>query len=228
MVGMFPNMADINRRTIKSPVNPLDMSTVFSILPIDIREEKVTISPSVFRVPKGTPDQPSLLHVEPASWWRELDHDQPLLEIPVSSIQVANAIVQDYCVGMLGVNGEQSKPGLFFLPGKLSVEDLKTKFSGTLIKAISAQNAWYTGLIKLADALWSRSNGNPLAISDLMRLAAKELGKNKEWIQDFQSVEQIRCKACGTFKSPLFPVCPNCKHIDNTEKAKELGIVFAA
>jgi uncharacterized OB-fold protein len=80
----------------------------------------------------------------------------------------------------------------------------------------------------MADALWSRSNGNPLTISDEMKLAARELNLvNKEWLKDSQTMELVRCKACGSLKNPLYPICANCKSIDNPDKAKELGLVFA-
>ena len=62
-----------------------------------------------------------------------------------------------------------------------------------------------------------------------MRLAAKELNleSNKEWTKDTQSVDLIRCKACGSLKNSNFPICPVCKSIDNPELAKKLGLVFA-
>jgi len=82
-------------------------------------------------------------------------------------------------------------------------------------------------LVKLADSLWARSNGNPLAISDSMRTAAKELNLEKDWMKDFRMVETVRCKACGSLLNPMFPVCPTCKAINDPAKAKELGLTFA-
>src|SRR6187200_2386767 len=100
-VGEFPGINQVNRRTIRAPVNSLDKSTVVSILPKRIYETKITIQPGVFEIAPGSMEHPSVLVVGASSWWREVDVDQPLLEIPVSSIQVADSIVKDYCNGLL-------------------------------------------------------------------------------------------------------------------------------
>jgi uncharacterized OB-fold protein len=61
-----------------------------------------------------------------------------------------------------------------------------------------------------------------------MKIAAKELTLDKVWLKDFQAIAMVNCKACGSLKNPLYPVCPNCKAIDDPEKAKSLGIKFSA
>jgi len=95
MVGEFPGMQQTNRRTIRAPINPMDRSTVVSILPKRIIERKATLQPSTFELSPGTFENPSVLVIGPSSWWREVDENQPLLEIPVSSVQIADAIVRD-------------------------------------------------------------------------------------------------------------------------------------
>ena len=72
-------------RQVRGPVNTFDKSTVFSVLPKDIEEKKHTLDPGIFKIPSGYPDKPSRLVVGPSSWWREIDVEQPLLEIPVIS-----------------------------------------------------------------------------------------------------------------------------------------------
>jgi uncharacterized OB-fold protein len=58
-------------------------------------------------------------------------------------------------------------------------------------------------------------------------MAARELNLvNKEWLKDAEIVELVRCKACGHLKNPLYPICPNCKSVDDPIKAKELGLTF--
>ena len=95
-------------------------------------------------------------------------------------------------------------------------------------KAAANQKRWYEALVKLADGLWARSNGSPLTISDDMRNSAKELNlNNKDWMADFQSLEMIRCVACGALRNPLFPICGSCHAIIDKDKAKELGLIFA-
>lgn len=214
-VGAFPGINDWKRRTIRGPVNPLDKSTIVSIFPKEIDEKKPTISPGRFIIPPGTYEKPSVLVVGPSSWWRDIDEDQPLLEIPVSSIQIADSVVKDYCNGYLACDMDTSMPGLFYVNGELDVAAIRKQYPHEIEKANARQKTWYSVLIKLADSLWARSNGNPLAISDDMRLAAKELNlKTKDWMKDFQMIDMVRCKACGNLKNPQFPVCASCHFPD--------------
>lgn len=224
----FTGVGEARRRVIRAPSNPLDKSTVISIYPKEINEVKHTIQPGRFHISPGTYEKPSLLVVGPSSWWREIDEEQPLLELTHSSIQVADSIIIDYCNGLLGYNGRTCMPGLFYIPGALTIEEIRKSYQHTVDEARDSQKAWYTSLIRLADGLWARSNGNPLAISEDMRIAARESGQpNKDWMKDFQASEMSRCKACGTLRNPNYPICPTCKAIDNPARAKELGIVFA-
>ena len=224
----FPGFAELRRRTIRATPNPLDKSTIVSIFPKPIRETKATLQPGVFQIPSGTYANPGIVIVGPSSWWKDVGEDQPLLEIPNSSIQIAESVVRDYCNGLLACNMSDCIPGLFFIPGEHSITKIKADYKSLLDDAKIKQDNWYKALVKMADVLWSRTNGNPLAISDDMRLAARELNLNdNEWLKDFQTVEMVRCKACGTLGNPLFPVCGNCKAIIDPVKAKALDIQFA-
>lgn len=216
LVGQFPGMRELRRRTTRQPVNPLDKATVVSIYPKLIEEVKHTIEPGRFVIKPGSIEAPALLVVGPSSWWREIDEEQPLLEIPVSSIQIADSIVKDYCNGILGSNMGDQMPGLFYVAGEHTVLSLKKSYQHELDKAAKKQHRFYTELVKLADALWARSSGNPLAISDDARLAARELNltATKDWMKDFVAVNMTRCKACGSLKNPEYPICATCKFPD--------------
>lgn len=228
VVGAFPGITNSRRRMIRGPVNPLDKSTIVSIYPKEIDEVKHTISPGRFIISPGSIERPSVLVVGPSSWWREIDEDQPLLEIPTSSILIADSIVKDYCNGILGCDMAGKMPGLFYIPGEVDYTTLKTKFKDELEKAAIKQKAWYAELVKMADSLWARSNGNPLAISDDMRLAARELSFNsKDWLKDHQMVEMVRCHACGSLKNPQYPVCSTCRAVDSTNPQAK-NIKFAS
>src|SRR5215471_19343385 len=206
--GVLPLMSDLKRRAIKAPVNPLDKSTVVSIFPKYILERKCTIQPGIFEIQPGSYDKPAILVVGPSSWWKEVDDNQPLLEIPHSSIQIADSIVRDYCNGIVACNMGENMPGLFYVPGakmnpkgevdaKATLTWIKEEHKEELEVANTKQRNWFTALVRMADALWSRSNGNPLTISDEMKLAARELNLvNKEWLKDSQVMELVRCKAC--------------------------------
>jgi hypothetical protein len=228
LVGEFPGLNQTNRRTIRAPINPLDKSTVVSILPKLITEKKPTMQPGVFEILPGTFDKPALLAVGPSSWWRGIDEDQPLLEIPVSSIQVADSIVRDYCNGLLACNMGDQMPGLFYLPGAFDAARLKAEHMPLLLAAQAKQKKWYLELVRMADILWSRSNGNPLSISSDARMACKELNiTNKPWLGDLQTAELVHCIACGSLRNANFPICQSCKAIVDPELAKKLNLTFA-
>lgn len=229
VIGQFPLMSDVKRRTIRAPSNPLDKSTIVSIFPKHIHEIKHTIQPGVFDIPAGSFEKPSCLVVGPSSWWKEIDENQPLLEISQSSILIAESIVKDYCNGILACDMAENMPGLFFVIGEWTAAEVKAKYQKELEAANNRQRNWYKALVRMADALWARSGGNSLTISDEMKIAAQELNLvNKEWLKDNQIYELVRCVACGHLKNPTYPICSNCKAISDPAKAKELGLVFAS
>lgn len=223
--GVFPGVSDFRKRTQRSPDNPMDRCTVVSIYPKEVDEVKHTIQPGRFIIPPGTYEKPSTLVVGSSSWWKELDEESPLLEIPQSSILIANSIIVDYINGILGCNMNDAVPGLFYLPGNLSVVTIQKEYKAQLDSARTKQINWFKALVIMADTLWSRSQGNPLSISDDMRLAARELNLNsKEWLADFQAAEMIRCASCGNMRNPLYPICPSCHMIIDKKRFDELGL----
>jgi len=202
----------------------MDQCTIVSIFPKEIEETKHTIEPGKFKIPAGTFEDPAILVVGSSSWWKDIDVDQPMLEIPVSSIQIADSVIKDYCNGMLGCNMGDAMPGLFFVLGKNTSMEIKMKYKKILDEVNTKQTNWYRILVRLADSLWSRTAGNPLAIWDEMRLAARSLNLNdKPWLKDFVMAEQVKCKACGALKNPTYPVCSACRAIDpDNPLSKEL------
>jgi len=216
----FTNTMLNNRRLIRSVKNPLDKCTIVSIFPKEILEVKHTIEPGHFHIPAGSFEKPSTLVIGSSSWFKDIDIDQPMLEIPVTSIQIADSVVKDYCNGMVGCDMSTSMPGLFFVLGKKTSMEVKVEFRNDLQMVKDRQDNWYKILVRLADSLWSRSNGNPLVIMDDMRLAAKSLNFNeKPWLKDFVMIEKVPCKGCGTLKDPNYPVCYVCKTVDMTHPA---------
>lgn len=214
-----------NRMTVRGAVNPYDRATIFSIYPMPIREVKITLQPGTFEIPAGRPEKPGRLVIGPSSWWRDVDPDQPLLEIPVSAVVMADSIVRDYNNSRLGSNMGDSIPGIFYLPGEITNKQLGEEYPQALEMAIVKQRAWYNTLVKLADALWARTNGNPLAIPDDCRLAARELSFSRDWTTNFSRIEMVPCVACGMLRNPNFPICSNCKNVVDRKKAEELGLI---
>ncbi len=213
-----------NRDTIRSTVNPWDKATIFSIYPGEVKEWKRTIIPGYFVIPRGSLQNPARLVIGPSSWWRDFDPDQPLLEIPTSSIIVADSIVNDYCNARIAYSGSAS-PGIFYIPGDVSIQELLEKYPEELEKAIVRQRNWFGELVTMGDALWATTSGNPRAIPDDMRLACREMSIARDWATNFSRIEMVPCVACGMLRNPKFPICGACKFIVDREMAAKLGLI---
>jgi len=222
------SMFDIrNRPTIRGPVNPLDRSTIVSVYNKQIIEQKPTIQPGIFILERGTYEKPSLTIIEPSSWWKDVDIQQPLLEIPMGSVVIAESVVKDYCNGLFACNMSDCMPGIFFVPGVINELQLKTDatLKAQLAKAKDKQDKWYTLLVKFADSFWAVTKGNPLSIMDDMIIAAKELGLDKEWAKAHVIRELIRCIACGNLRNPTYPRCNHCLEYVDKPLAIKLGLL---
>jgi hypothetical protein len=209
----------------RAPLNELDKCTIISIFPRAIISVKETTQPNTYHIPAGEPDKPASIVVGSSSWWMFIGPERPKQEITHGSIQVAHAIVNDYCSGLLGHVAGQADPGIFFIKGEYANEVIKTKFATELAAAVARQRQWFFNLIEKADVDWSRTNGNPKSVSDLSRLAAERLGlKDKPWMQDFQSLKKVACVACGNLRDPNFPICPACNTIVDRAKYDALKL----
>lgn len=225
-VGGFPGWRELNRRTVRAPVNPMDKATVVSIYPKEIKEVKHTLQPGTWIIPAGSMEKPATVVVGPSSWWREIDPEQPLLEIPVASILIADSIVRDWCNGLLGVTMGEVMPGLFYIPGEFTQAQVKKDYGNLLVIADMKQRKWYNELVKFADIAWATTNGNPLTINETMKMAARELGiDDRDWLKTYHAANMVRCFACGELKNPLFPICRYCRSVDPSHpKASEVRI----
>lgn len=224
-----------NIKIQRRPKNPMDKCTIVSIFQQDIIDEKFTVFPSIHKILAAPDNDFSILVVESVSYFREMEGGL-FLEIPVSSIDVARAFINDYVSGLPDYVPNAAAPGLFFCLGshtkdtvKKYVDENGQTFAELLNAAKARQKTWYLRSIESADKDWARTSGNPRSVGNIARLAAEKLAiQNKPWMQDFVSMQKEACPACGQFIVPAYPVCPNCKVIINKEKAKELGLTFAS
>jgi len=127
---------------------------------------------------------------------------------------VAASIVNDFTNAAFGNEPGSSGPGLFYVEGRKTSAEIKKEFAEKIKQAKARQDRWYENLVKSADSLWARSNGNPIAIPNISRLAAEHLRlENKPWMQDFNSLKMEACPACGALRNPAFPICGSCRTI---------------
>lgn len=229
MLGLpVPSQAPVLPR---APVNPLDKATVVSVYPKDVFDTKFTMFPGTFRIFAADwqiKDDFSILTIGPSSWFKELEEGQPFLEIPVSSLMVADSFIKDYCNGLLACNMADKMPGLFYLPGALSKKFIAENYKADLESARARQKNYMLEYVRIADILWARTQGNPLGISNDARLFAEILGmKDKAWMGDFKAAQLNNCPACGEMINMAYPVCKHCKAIVNKARAEEMKLVFA-
>jgi hypothetical protein len=224
-VGEWIDNSRSRQRQIRMPINPMDKATVVSIYPEEVIETKPTLQPNTFVVPGGTIDEPGILVIGTCCWWKNTDLDHPPLEMIQPSVLVADSIVKDWMNGLLGCEIGVAQPGLFFIPGEHNQLEILAQCEEQLRTANERQRRWYQALVSMADTMWSRTNGNPLAISDGMRLAAQELGmKDKPWLADYNTMEMVACTACGQMRNGAFPVCPNCRTIIDKAAYEAAGL----
>ena len=205
-------------------------STIVSTLPWEVEEEKLTLIPHRYILPAAKFDDISILHVNDAFYYRYIPlSDAPALQIPVPSAALAKSIVDDFVSAMIGVNytpnddGLMAVPGLFYLPDKLSVEQIKLKHKPQMEHALNSTKLWFAGLIKMADDEWLRTHQYQ-AINDIQRRAVKYLGLDREWMRDTVFLQQVNCWSCKTKIHGDAIVCHNCKAVINAveyAKSKE-------
>ncbi len=220
-----------NRMPPLTPLNPMDVSTIVSIVP---RKEnkpieiiKHTLTPGVFKVPSGSYENPGILHVGSSYWLRDIDPKQPFIQVTSHSIIIAESIVKDYTGAVFGRTAD-AKPGMFHVNGKLTAAEIKTQHKDKLDKAKTQQENWFKNLVKAADAMYARTNGNPLSIGDNEILAAQSLGiTDRPWLMIHKHYEKLPCKACGQYNNASIIVCPNCKVILDEKAFAAAGLKFA-
>lgn len=218
-------LAPNNRMTPRMPVNPLDICTIVSIFPEKIVEKKHTLQPGIFIIPSGSYEMPGILHIGPSSWWKDVGPEQDLVEIPTSSVLIADSVIKDWANGLLASNMGDSMPGLFYVLGEKESGQILVEHRRELDLAKIRQRNWYAAQIKIADILWARTSGNPVSISNHARLAAQELNlKNKPWMQDFTTITMKNCPMCGELWNPAYPMCSNCKTVIDEKRYKEMNL----
>lgn len=206
----------------------LSCATIVNLLPRVIKEVKPGLHPSEFIIPKGSPEKPGLLIIS-----GDVHHlvnpdilsdskDIQMIKVLIPALQCASSIINDYVQSLIAVDGE-SFPAIFAVKGDYSnPEEVKTKFADKIEEFRVVQNRWFTTLVAIADDTWAKTK-SPQGISDLQRDAANSLQLKKEWLGP--AVDAEKCKFCGAVASSI--VCPNCHHVLDEAKYRELNPVLA-
>jgi len=203
--------------------------TVVSFVPWDLYEEKPGLFPGKYKIPKSDTKTPSLIYVYNKSFhYVYLDDTRGSLLARDPSDEVARSIVSDYINSQLGLS-EDAHPAIFWLPGWLKTEEVMLANRAECVKHLSAQNKWFSNLIKIADDDWQRYHKHTV-ISDFQRTIADIMNLNLDqhpWMSATTAMaEEVLTKECiGCFSKidPRAKVCPVCRVIQGEQK----DLVFA-
>ena len=200
--------------------------TVVSLIPYAIQEEKPHMLPGTFRIPAAEYGDIEIIHVEegtciiPNPFVEEGRSNSSYKQITMPA-EMARSICEDYKCAHIGLS-ENAEPGLFWIDGKYTKDEVKQNFKFEISEAKKKQDNWFRNMIALADADWMK-NHNIMAVSDLQRIAARSLGVNKDWIE-VRIEETVSCPFCKIAVNPSAVKCFSCGEVinkDRYEKMKE-------
>jgi len=197
--------------------------TVVNLLPFELHEEKPHMLPSAFIVPAAEDGVFGILHVEEGIHWVPnplIDEGKPGSSIKQTTMpdEMARSIVEDFAFAQVCL-GEDAKPGLFWVSGRLSVKDIKANYPDLIKQYQAYQTNWFRNLCAMANADWNK-NHNMLAVSDLQRTAARALGIREAWVE-MQVTETANCPMCQSLVNPAAIVCSSCKYILKPDQYKK-------
>lgn len=204
-------------------LRPELLSSVISIVPFKIHEEKPGLYPGVFDIPEAKNNVPQILHIGECIHFVELDPERPALRIPNPSYKVAESIVNDYLQATLGVKPEEFAicgPGIFWRPGMYDLKKVIADCADELEFQKERQQRWFLSLVQMADDDWERTRQHKF-ITSTQRTAAKILGLERPWlitVPDSKTVQ--KCFACFSIVSAEAIICMNCKTILDIEQWK--------
>lgn len=197
-------------------------ATVISLVPFPIDETKPGMVPSRFYIDPAPIDSFSCLLVNRCKHGVYLDEFRPVLVVPTSPEEVAEAICMDYKRGQLGIVMGEAEPGLFWVPGNYSTKEshkeLLATHSARFREARQKQIAWFKELVALADDAWSRFKQRGM-VSQMQKIAATQLKLEREWLIDVEVTAALsECPVCFEKVNPRAILCRACNAILNEEE----------
>jgi hypothetical protein len=199
--------------------NQADVSTVISLLPVLVDESKPGLLPGQYIIPAVADPlhDVEVLHIYRARFPVYLDENRPALIVPAPSDTVADSFCRDYKTSMSEYQPGIAEPGLFWVRGKISRQEVKTLLAKELEEARAMQIAWFKKLVEAADDDWGKYHIRRM-ISTIQRLAASILKLEKEWNQEREvaiNLMMVPCKFCRADVHPEAIICQYCRGILN-------------
>lgn len=190
------------------PVN----AVIVSFLPIEYAPQLPGMLPAFFYIPAAERDDFVVVPICDCMSHIYIGDGRNIPSM-TSGVQVASAIARDYIVASMHTTPD-GFPGIKSIPGNHTKEKIQEMFGPELAELNETQKRWFQTLVKVADDIWTDPNarGKQQSISDLMRVAAKRLGLNREWITAIVT-DNVECWACGFNIKSSALVCINCKTV---------------
>lgn len=194
--------------------------TVVSLLPLELSEDKPHMLPSTFKVPAASKKTGiAILHVGEGIHYIPHPIEDISIKQTTPPYEMARSVVQDYASAQIAL-GENAGPGIFWVEGLWSEEEILSEFKSKIETARIQQRNWFLNLVGMADADWNK-NHNIMAVSDIQKLAAESLGIKKDWVNMIPA-ETIACPYCNIQVNPIAVKCFNCNEVINKEAYKKL------
>lgn len=212
----------LQRKIIEGP-----SSSVISIVPFPIQEDKPGLYPGSFHIdPCTNEDCPQILIVKDSHYFQEIDESRSL-RITVPSYEVVQSIVNDYTSSQVGVDAEnidERCPGIFWIDHVVTVVEVLSKYSEQLKEASRKQKNWFVEMVKVGDDVWEATRRH-IDVPNTARVAAKILGLDRPWLINIPLVlaqSTLKCPACASILQPTAIVCSACRCIINPVEYKKL------
>jgi len=196
-------------------------STIVSVLPFALTEEKPGLIPGYYEIPMAEKGDFSILVVKDG-YHNVLiplaDDKAPPMRVTDTSEKIAESLIMDYTNACLAIDYELSAfPGLFWIEGEQTKALIKTLYAAKLKSANEMTMRWFERLVKMADDDWARYHQHR-TITDLQRHACTYLNMSKEWNFNVMTDGAKLCWGCKVAIHPRAITCSNCKAIINMEE----------
>lgn len=186
--------------------------TVVSLVPWEINEFKPGLIPGHFHIARSDSYEPQITYVGESRHNVYLDSSRGSLPVIDPSYQVAESLVKDFIDGQLVVGADQ-QPALFWIQGKLTIDEIKKNHSTRLKLASMRQKKWFVAICRLADDDWKRYQKHNV-VSDNQRTAANIMNykaSDHPWMSMDEVSEQELCIHCRVRIDRESNICYNCK-----------------
>jgi hypothetical protein len=198
-------------------------ATIVSWVPRRIREFKPGLATEYVEIPAAELNDYVVVVVGDNKSSIYLDSDRGSRPFPVPVEEFAESIVQDFKLAQIERSTESgAEPGIFWVPGRLTKEQVKTQHGEKLASSLKSQILWFERLVRKANDDWHQTH-QMNRIAEIQRIAARTLKLSPEWLYEDSAMHNNSCPACGSIvANPMPAVCPNCRCILDETKHKSL------